>query len=1394
MVAIADNNNRNNEHSMRREFKPLVPLSKQTATLDVKKMYDDKWADKQIESFTEWINFTFSQSGAQTDDVDSNSVGAGLRLLMQRRLEAQVRQRAMLIFHGSDVSVPLFALGEEICEGRLIIRDDKNVHADLGLQKTLLDLLFSYELPWLRLGLEVVFGQILSLKQSGPDVPCKTGDAKWKKMLKAFILERLFADPEIQSRYNKDKLLYPKHQEAMKHELRAHLVKKFLAVVLVMDIAREQRLLSLPTLFVSNASTEIKSSKEVLLSFCKEFLKGEGDFVRHLGLMGYSVSFLQTYTDEFDYAVSNLAVDLRDGVRLAHLVELLAKSNDLSSQLRVPAVSLTQKTHNVKLALDKVYNSTGEAAPEVRKIVEGDRDSTLLFLWKLMFSFELKMLIDPSRVRKEAAAIRQNQAWRRSVYDAAEAGHFAVTVPTAHADGSVTFPAPLPAAEPSLSHQGGVKGQDDSDLACALLEWCDAVAGQYGVAVYNLTSCLADGRALCLLVHYYHPSLLPTKVIKKTTQNIAAAFSSNTALDSFTEASIEVPKQEARKALEGETKNFATLKRACSDIGGIPSMLPACNSNNQPESKTMTIFLGYLFARLIESSEQVRAAIRIQRVYRRAIPALRRSLCAKRVKKAPSKAVRAAPATREAKHVLTDVSVTVVMSHHQAANIIKRLIITHCTRRAYLRALQARAEEAWRAQEAAAYQAQLAAMQREAEEREEWEEALRLQREQEELAACEAAKVVARERALELERRLSEEAEAERVRLMEMHEETAKLAIEAAESLRAEKEAADEECQRALQEAEDARAEAEAEAERVADLEEKIRQYEEAQEIAEEEAEALDETRRRLEEQVAAGNMTQAALIAQLEQEQAAKVAAEAEARTKYEELAALNAQLAEEKLAAARAAAAEREAEATRVANERMEKVVQAERDAREAAEKQAAEEAEKRQELEERIRQLEAARVEDQAAAQESERARAENEARLAAELAAKVEAARVKAEEQVRRQKEEEAAAAAVLVNTEREAREALEAKIRAEAAARKAAEAQLQAIEEARLREEETRQREAEEARLAAIVRGSAGTLLQTAWRRSHATSRFRRFRLAVIKLQAAARSIAVRHYMYKLSVYASFVQSMWRTKRMARVWTKLSAAALKVQTSWRAVSARRKYMAHLLSVSTQLAESTMNAEAARIRREHKEAQAASSLTRWARGKVMFARLHRLVCGFRRIGAVFRSHKVRRSSSPDVQNMLHRLAAADQRARADPSLCLGAQTKVSLEVLQSGKMISSLLKACQMLDLSTQVSRRCCDAFTQAQASSVLFGLIRSCNRSTPHQEILRFVLPSLSLSLSLFPFHFPANLTLIPPFRILFFTPTPAADTPWLCCSTWPGMTNSPPSSRRAPTRRTCWWT
>lgn len=60
----------------------------------------------------------------------------------------------------------------------------------------------------------------------------------------------------------------------------------------------------------------LQTSKDLLLAFSRDFLSGEGILPRHLGYLGLPVSHVQTPLDEFNFAVKNLAVDLKCGIRL----------------------------------------------------------------------------------------------------------------------------------------------------------------------------------------------------------------------------------------------------------------------------------------------------------------------------------------------------------------------------------------------------------------------------------------------------------------------------------------------------------------------------------------------------------------------------------------------------------------------------------------------------------------------------------------------------------------------------------------------------------------------------------------------------------------------------------------------------------------------------------------------------------------------------------------------------------------------------------------------------------------------------------------------------------------------------------------------------------------------
>ena len=282
-------------------------------------VYDENWATKQAKSFTDWMNFTYAsalESPALTGDdavvaaagnIEGNA--NGLKTLLQKRGEAINRQKCCQLYHSEEMVTALRSIEKEICDSRLLLREDRDILADLGLQEELFALLFSYEMPWIRLGLEIVFGEIISVQKNNNTAglyPCKSNCPKWKNAIKTFVLEKLLTNDDLTAQFTKQQLLCVAHKNELKKQIRQHMMKKLFSLILLLDSAKKNVILLLPTLFVRNAP--VKSSKDVILTFCREIMRGEGDVIRHLGLLGYAVSFVQTFIDEFDYTVKNLAV------------------------------------------------------------------------------------------------------------------------------------------------------------------------------------------------------------------------------------------------------------------------------------------------------------------------------------------------------------------------------------------------------------------------------------------------------------------------------------------------------------------------------------------------------------------------------------------------------------------------------------------------------------------------------------------------------------------------------------------------------------------------------------------------------------------------------------------------------------------------------------------------------------------------------------------------------------------------------------------------------------------------------------------------------------------------------------------------------------------------------
>ena len=364
--------------------------------------YDSQWVEKQIAGFSRWLNFILTppeeedvkspskleigglwaaavRKGGDMDQRAPTKEVLSLKAYTARGRLNRLRRTACKHYQKPEMVHVVAKLEVAIDKKLIVMRNDRQVHMDVGLKQELLQLLLCYNPLWLRLGLETVFAELILLS-SNSDI---TGITQYiiYRLLSNAEIQRRFAHPSVPHCYRKG------YEEAVK----AFLLKKFLILVLFLDSAKTAKLIDHdPCLF--RLDSPYKCSKDLLLEFARSFLSGIGDVTKHLGYLGYAITHQQTTLDEFDYAVTNLPTDLRCGVRLTRVSEIISKVpvGTLSRSLRVPAVSRLQKVHNMGVAYGQLQQCVTAVKLEeefpAADIVAGHRENTLGLLWTIIFN------------------------------------------------------------------------------------------------------------------------------------------------------------------------------------------------------------------------------------------------------------------------------------------------------------------------------------------------------------------------------------------------------------------------------------------------------------------------------------------------------------------------------------------------------------------------------------------------------------------------------------------------------------------------------------------------------------------------------------------------------------------------------------------------------------------------------------------------------------------------------------------------------------------------------------------------------------------------------------------------------------------------------------------------
>lgn len=517
-------------------------------------LYEEQWLDYQEVALTQLLNCVLEPAPKPIDKTGSH---------------ASLRKKMLAIYSDSAFPLLLKRLQASLLYGALSIPKEHISRAlklkeDLGMRQKFAKLwIDTYDLTALRAALEVISGRSMTTstnptQQSGSPESSKAHQRAERKVIARFV-DGLFIRHEDAQRpptaTGTIAAITRDHPDdfGSYHWCWRRTALRSLMLILLLDKAKVQRVVE-GCLFQS--LSPYKSSIAVLQAFGNLLLPSLGDIIRPLSHINYTVEIVQQPLEEYKYRISNLAVDLRDGLILARLVEALlfqkplSRGNKeggdlpLSQYLKYPCPSHALKIHNVHITLSALRETTSAAtwltsAITAEDIVDGHREKTLTLLWSLISQFGFSALIDWNELRRDI--IHQS---------------------TSHI---------------SSERQKVLTGKDFEKL---LLMWAQTIAAAKGIDVTNYTTSFADNRALEAIVDAYLPFFPPSNNVSTKSHSLASKLTHL-----------------------GCSKSFSSLFQTTT------ARIPSAN-------ETLTT-LSFLASRLLPLSRLHRCATTVQRQFRR---------------------------------------------------------------------------------------------------------------------------------------------------------------------------------------------------------------------------------------------------------------------------------------------------------------------------------------------------------------------------------------------------------------------------------------------------------------------------------------------------------------------------------------------------------------------------------------------------------------------------------------------------------------------------------------------------------------------------------------------------------------------------------------------------------
>ncbi|KAJ5697280.1 hypothetical protein N7488_010964 [Penicillium malachiteum] len=536
-------------------------------------LYEDDWLSHQETVISQLVNALFEHSNGSSDFSDHNTLRLECLQIYHTDYFIELYKKLQASLSCGVLSIPQHVLARSY-----------RLKQDVGLRRKFLDIwVKSYNLHALAAAAETVIGRKVfgdrdlfedSSKSDNHVQPPKTIIKKLEGFLDTFLLRNNDSNQSVTCTYQRT-------------------VLRSIMLVALMDRAKQSLGSNLPhQLFVP--SSLFKSSVGVLQALARILLPSCGDIIKPVSHLGCSLSYKQHELQEYNYQMENIAVDLRDGVRLTRIVEVLfftAKGTQssgedqteltlntgevfsllgdnadvpLSRHLKYPCVSRASKVFNVQIALSALKSVKGSSfvLDDVRAedIVDGYREKTIALLWALVGNWGLAGLVDWDDVTKEISRLKRKCL---------------ATIGNEQLNSELWFTG---------------EQFDDADHHVQLLQhWAGLLAGLKGLQLSNMTTSFADGKIYGSVVDEYEPYII----------------AAHNAQSPHTKGPVSPMSLEARLRQLGCSTRFSRL------------VSPGCSESSHILGREFTLgALAFLCSRLLSASKRARAATVLQRAWR----------------------------------------------------------------------------------------------------------------------------------------------------------------------------------------------------------------------------------------------------------------------------------------------------------------------------------------------------------------------------------------------------------------------------------------------------------------------------------------------------------------------------------------------------------------------------------------------------------------------------------------------------------------------------------------------------------------------------------------------------------------------------------------------------------